>query len=250
MDIQKVFLRQAHLYLNSSLVVLIPGVIFILLNILLFSKDILMVFVLPFLVYSLFLFQNYLLNYKRFLFSAGKIEKLDKPDFFSSNQYLLYFAKEENELLFLHPTGVMLGKIIEKKTQNTFNLESKLYPKEFILVDFNENYLSTFFWTKDTIDNYQKEYGYVGSLSYEKERTFTKLSGEEVGISKCEPTFFDDYIKNNHDQVVLRVRKGWMPLKYQELFQNPNQPLLTLSPGLEEREKLFYFSLLIKKFFK
>jgi hypothetical protein len=66
MDIQKIYLKQAHLYLNSSIIVLIPAGLAIW-YILGYSDKKLLVFVSPFLLYSLFLFQSYLLNYRRFL---------------------------------------------------------------------------------------------------------------------------------------------------------------------------------------
>jgi hypothetical protein len=247
MDIQKIYLRQAQLYLNSSLFALIPASIIILLIMIVIPRENLMVLVIPFLIYSLFLFQNYILNYKRFI-SLSKKNKLvvpDFPDLMSNNQILLYFNKEDRELVFLHPTGVYLGKISEKHGKYSSNKRSRLHPKEMVLIDSNGTLLATF-WKSDTIDIHQNGYGYLGGFS---SGVFSMLLGDSVGVLSSKYIFLDDYIENGRGEVVFRVRKGWMPLKYQEIFLNPNTPIVTINPSLTDSEKLLYFSLLVNRFF-
>lgn len=247
MDIQKLYLRQAQLYLNSSLFTLIPASIIILWLLVVIPGKNHMVLVLPFLIYSLFLFQNYILNYKRFLSLSKKIEMevSDLPDLMSNHQILLYFNKEEGELVFLHPTGGYLGKISEKQGKYPFNKRSGLHPKELVLIDSKGTLLATY-WKSDTIDVHQNVTGYLGGLS---NGVFRMLPGESVGVLSSKHIFMDDHIENGRGEVVFRVRKGWMPLQYQELFLNPNTPIVTVNPALADSEKLLYFSLFVKRFF-
>jgi hypothetical protein len=247
MDIQKIYLRQAQLYLNSSLFVLIPASILILLIMFVIPGENPMVLVIPFLVYSLFLFQNYLLNYKKFI-SLSKNTKMvihDLPDLMSNPQILLYFNKEDRELVFLHPTGDYLGKICEIQGKYFLNKRNKLHPKELVLIDSNGTLLATY-WKSDIIDIHQNGYGYLGGYS---SGVFSMFPGDSVGVLSSKHIFLDDYIENGRGEIVFRVRKGWMPLKYQEIFLNPNTPIVTINSDLSDSQKLLYFSLFVKRFF-
>lgn len=250
MNIQKVFLKQAHLYLNSSLLVLIPVTLYILWNIVGISNEKLMVFVIPFLVYSVILFQIYLLNHNRTIQSSRNIKNLDNDsiDFFSLDQFVLYFEKEDRELLFFHPTGYLLGKLKEKKMKSLNQIGKGQIPKEYVLIDSNENELAAYYRNRDTMDVYLNEEGYYGGFSNEN-GTFRLLSDEVIGLVKCKTTFLDDQIENGDGEVILRVRKGVMPFNCQEIFRNPNTPMLTINPSIENHKKLLYFSILVKRFF-
>jgi hypothetical protein len=245
MDIQKIYLKQAHLFLNSSLFALLPTSILIFIIIVFIPSKNLMVFVVPFIIYSLFLFQNYLLNYKRYISLSNKIVTTDLPSLLSCPQILLYFVKEDNELVFLHPTGAFLGKISENKQSYSIHKGNKLHPKEFILIDSNESLLATY-RKSDTLDVYRSDKSYFGGYS---NGVFSMLTGEEMGKLSSKKFFWDDKIKTVQGEVVFRVRKGWMPIKYQEIFLNPNTPYVTIDPALSESEKLILISFLVKKFF-
>lgn len=247
MDIQKIYLRQAQLFLNSSLFSLIPASVFVFLIIVVIPGKNHMILVIPFLIYSLFLFQNYLLNYKRFITLTNKIEKVgtELPNLLSCHQLLLYFDKEEKELVFLHPTGVILGKISEKEDSYSLN-RNRLHPKKFVLIDSNENVLASY-WKSETIDVHRNGQGYFGGFS---NGVFSMLTGETMGDLSSKKIYLDDQIKNGRGEVIFRVRKGWMPIKYQEIFLNPNTPNVTINPALSDSEKLIFISLLVKKFFK
>jgi hypothetical protein len=246
MDIQKIYLKQAQLFLNSSLFALLPTSIFIFTIIFFIPSKNVMVLVVPFIIYSLFLFQHYLLNYKRYIFLSNKIVTTDLPSLLSCQQILLYFVKEENELVFLHPTGAFLGKISENQQRYSTNKGNKLHPKEYILIDSNKKLLATY-KKSETLDVYHSDQGYFGGFS---NGVFSMLTGEEIGNLSSKKFYLDDKIKTVQGEVVFRVRKGWMPVKYQEIFLNPNTPYVTINPALSESEKLILISLLVKKFFK
>ncbi|WP_230498106.1 hypothetical protein [Pseudoneobacillus rhizosphaerae] len=248
MDIQKIYLRQAQLFLNSSLFALIPASVFVISIIVVIPGKNFMVLVLPFLIYSLFLFQNYLLNYKRYLSLSNKIEKVapSLPDLLSCQQVLLYFDKEEKALVFLHPNGAFLGMLSEKKHSFSINKGNMLHPKEFVLIDSNENILATY-WKSETIDVHRSDKGYFGGFS---NGFFSMITGEEIGELRSKKLFLDEQVKNGQGEVLLRVRKGWMPITNQKIFLNPNTPYVTINPALSDPEKLIFISLLVKKFFK
>lgn len=248
MDIQKIYLRQAQLFLNSSLFALIPASIFVISIIVVIPGKNLMVLVLPFLIYSFFLFQNYLLNYKRFIYLSNQIEGVvsSQPDLLSCQQVLLYFVKEEKELVFLHPDGAFLGKLREEKHSYSINKGNRLHLKEFVLIDSNENILATY-WKSETIDVHRSDQGYFGGLT---NGFFSKITGEEMGKLISKNLFLDEQVKNGRGEVLFRVRKGWLPITNQKIFFNPNTPYVTINPALSDSEKLIFISLLVKKFFK
>jgi hypothetical protein len=246
MDIQKIYLRQAELFLNSSLFVLLPASIFIFSIIVFIPSRNLMFLVIPFFIYSLFLFQNYLMNYNRFISLSNKITATDLPDLLSCQQILLYFDKDAREILFLHPTGQFLGKIIESQHHFTIYKGSHMHPREFVLVDSSENVLASYL-KSNTIDVHRVNQGYFGGFS---NGVFTMLTGKVIGSLSSGKIFFDEKIINGQGEIVFRVRKGWMPIKVQQIFLNPNTPHVTFNPVLSDSEKLLFLSLLINRYYK
>jgi hypothetical protein len=246
MDIQNVFKKQATLYLNSSLVVLFVAVFCFLANLFYFSNVNLILIVLPFIVYSIYLFHMYVMFHKRALVTVNTTFEAVE-DLFSQDQFLLYFIPEERELLYFHPTGTLMGKMIEQKKNK--NRDSRQLPSEYLLVDINNQVLATYYKSNDSVDVYEKARGYFGTFSYNEDKDFKMLSNEATGYLKKEAAVSDDYIKNQNNQVVFRIRKGWMPLKYQQIFHNPNLPVLTLHRELTKEEKLLYLSCLVNRFF-
>lgn len=247
MDISKTHLKQAHLFLNSSILVQIPALLAIML-ILLYSEKQLMFLVAPFLLYSLYLFQNYLLNYNRYLTTTKNKKRKGTiiTDILSSTQLLIFFAKEESELLLFHPKGKLMGRIKKIKTK-------RLLPKEFLLVDDNDTPLATYYLSDGSIDVIHYQNGYIGSFAPTKNENrkgvFQLLSGEMIGTLSSSNIFMDDKVENPNKQLVFRLKKGWMSLDSQELFGNPNTPVLSITTSLPESEKLLYLSILIKKFY-
>ncbi|WP_442594127.1 hypothetical protein [Neobacillus sp. D3-1R] len=250
MDISKIQLKQAHLFLNSSIIVQIPASLFIL-YILIYSEKQIMFLVAPFLVYSLFLFQNYLLYYKKSMYTSKKITKknIGGKNILSSSQVYLYFSKEDFELLLFSPSGKLLGKIIKGK-RKYFNWG---LPKEFLLVNYQGIHLASFYYNAGSIEVIQQNTGYIGHFSYPQRKInhgiFELLSGKKIGTVNSESIFLDDKILNENNQPVFQLKKGLMSLDSQEIFGNPNTPVLSVSSVLNEKERLLYMALLVKRYF-
>ncbi|MFD2445675.1 hypothetical protein ACFSO7_17080 [Bacillus sp. CGMCC 1.16607] len=246
MDIQKTYLKQAHLFINSSIIVLIPAIILIVFILTSLNKSIILL-IIPFLIYSIYLFQSFLLSYKRYLKVGKRLEKMTfkKNDFISDLRFFLYKDQEAKELLLFHASGVVLAKFMKKKMKPFSN---QFFPSEIILVDESEKVLASYFIKDGVIDVYQSENGYIGSFSSENGELLG-LSGIIIGVLKKKMIFTDDRIINENGRSIFRIQKGWMPLESQKLFLNPNTPMLTLSSNLPENEKLLCFSAIVKRYF-
>jgi hypothetical protein len=170
------------------------------------------------------------------------------------NRFILHPNSEQKELILFHPSGSLIGKIVQDRAKQEYRLGKRWYPKGFVLVDANDRTLASYFSKDGMVDVYQFEDGYIGSFTSLKQGDmkgiFQDASLKSAGILKKEQTFMDDIIFNLDEKSIFRVREGLMPLEYQELFINPNSPILSISPELEVQDRLLYFSILINRFFK
>jgi hypothetical protein len=247
MDIQNVFFKQASLYLNSSLVVLAVAVVGFLVKLFFLSNISLLILVLPFIAYSTYLFHMYLIYQKRASLPVKINIETEEDDLLALDQLVVYFIPEERAILLFHASGKLMGKLFELKKNR--NIRKLLMPKEYLLVDANNQLIATYYKSNETIEVYERARGYCGTYSYNEAQNFHMLSNDDTGILKSEAAVFDEYIKRQNNQVVFRIRKGWMPLKHQVVFHNPNLPVLTMHTQISREEKLLYCSSLITRFF-
>jgi Ca2+/Na+ antiporter len=248
MNIYNIYLKKAKLYLNTSLVSVLFSLIYILLNLFFFSEKKLMTLVLPFLLYSIYLFQLYLYQYKKSINTdADVVHKQHQPSTFESNmQFIIYHEKEPRNLLLFNPSGLFVGRIFSKTNHNHRLNHGK--PKEFILEDHAENILATYYCKDNIVDVYQPESGYIGGLVCDNETTVHDLPGENKNRIRQAKIFLDDQIINPTGKVIFRVRKGWMPIRSQKVFQTPNSPIITVDQNVDSKEKVLYFSIVIKRY--
>jgi hypothetical protein len=205
-----------------------------------------MILVLPFLLYSIYLFQLYLYQYKKSI-NAEVVHKQPQPSTFESNmQFIIFYEKEPSNLLLFNPSGLFVGRIFSK-TNHNYRLNHG-QPNEFILEDHAEKILATYYCQDNIIDVYQPECGYIGGLVCDNEITVHDLSGENISRLRQAKIFLDDQIINPTEKVIFRVRKGWMPIRSQKVFQSPNSPIITVDQGVASKEKLLYFSIVIKRY--
>jgi hypothetical protein len=250
MDIPKTYFKQSQKYLNSSLVALIPAVLFSGVLLLQFYEKRLLVFVIPFLLYSFCLFQGYVINKNRsmtatILLENSLINKINKS-FLDYNQFVLFFSKEEKELLFFQPSGDILAKMILKKAK-------KSHPREIQLIDYRNNLLATYYCGYHQVDVYIPGRGYIGSFYFEEnhlnEGYFQVLSGKTIGTWKSNKWYMDDQIQDKQQQIISRTKKGLMPLQLQAIFLNPNAPMLTIFTTIKEEDQFLYFASTVKRYF-
>jgi hypothetical protein len=251
MDIPKTYFKQSQKYLNSSLIALIPAVLFSVVFLLQFYEKRLLVFVIPFLLYSFYLFQWYVINKNRSMTATNLLEnsliknEINKT-FMDYNQFVLFFAKEEKELLFFQPSGDILAKMIFKKAK-------KSHPREIQLIDYRNNLLASYYCGYHQVDVYIPGRGYIGSFYLEEnnlnEGYFQVLSGKTIGTWKSNKWYLDDQIHDNQQQIISRTQKGWMPVQLQGLFLNPNAPILTIIPTVKEEDQFLYFASTVKRYF-
>ncbi|MHC0035664.1 hypothetical protein [Pseudoneobacillus sp. C159] len=249
MNIRQVYFKQAQLYLNSSLVTVLLGSIFIFLNVFIFSEKRLMVLSFPFLLYSLLLFQFYLLQYKRSISLSDKVIRSPRSSLLFNQQIILFYEKEAKTLLFFNSSGALTGKLFAKQGSLTSRMDYYC-PKEFILEDYNQNKLASYFYQDETVDVYLPEHGYIGGAVLNKDTLFHNLSGDDKGEAIKAKLFLDEQVKNSFGQIIFRIRKGWMPIRCQKVFHTPNLPIVFINPTITNEEKLLYFSLLIKRLAK
>lgn len=244
MDIPKAYLKQSQSYLNSSIMVLIPAILFAALFLFVMYERPLIILILPFLIYSFCLYQGFLINRNKYTITAN-YKGTAKESFLECQQYLLFFDKEDGELLFFHPSGEVIGKMIEIKTK-------RRSPREIRLVDASSRLLASYYISTGHIDVILAEKGFFGSFYRNKQMDkwlFQALSGEDIGQMKRNRWYMDEQVIDKDGRMILRCRRGIMPTNLQDVFQNPNLPVVKSESLLEQNDKLFYLSTLVKPFF-
>jgi hypothetical protein len=244
MDIPKTYLKQSQLYLNSSIMMLIPAILFTALFLFVLYDRPLIILVLPFLIYSFCLYQGFLINKNRY-FKTANYEGKASDGFLDCQQYLLFFDKEEGELLFFHPSGEVIAKMIEIKPK-------RRGPREICLIGHNEQVLASYFISTGHIDVYVAGMGFIGSFYRNKEKDkwlFQVLTGEVTGHLVRNRWYMDEQIIDKYGRMILRCRRGVMATNLQAHFQNPNLPIVKNEINVDPSEKLFYLSTLAKRYF-
>jgi hypothetical protein len=245
MDIPKTYLKQSQSYLNASLMMLIPAILFAVLFLFVLYERPLIILVLPFLIYSFCLYQGFLINRNRYVMTANN-EGAARESLLDCQQYLLFFDNEEEELLFFHPSGEVIAKMKEIKTK-------KRGPREVQLVDGHSGLLASYYISKGHIDVYSAQEGFIGSFYQNKQKgkwLFQTLTGESMGHALRSKWYMDDQVMDKNDMMIIRCRRGWMPTNLQSIFQNPNLPIVKNEKKLEPNNQLFYLATLTKRYFK
>ncbi|MGG0716884.1 hypothetical protein ABE096_04690 [Robertmurraya massiliosenegalensis] len=254
MNIQQFYRSAATTSLNGSIAALIPVIILIIpLTILIPGKEVVWT-ALPFFLYSISSFQSYLLNQERSSQIEGNLHIGENHlSFHRENEFLLTFMPAPSlRLLLFSPKGVVLGELRDVRyTKLRWFLPyflDKFIPAEYGFYNAENQLMMKFKWKRNQGNVYDRN----GKL----QMTIQEREGEVFDVIlphssfpimiHSERLFTDVQFKNMKKKTIGRVRKGWMPIEWEELFKDVNIPVFSFDDELTEEERYVLLALLVK----
>ncbi|MGG5253951.1 hypothetical protein ACQYAD_10675 [Neobacillus sp. SM06] len=256
MNIDRYYRNAAKINLNGSLAALIPALAIVIGNILIFKQNELMLLAIPFVIYSILLFQLYLRWYKQSIAVHRELLKTKKRDcsFDETDHFLIFFQNTQRPRLFLFfPNGSLAGTIQAERGRKYGLFGSE---QLYTILDAKNEKLGFYQISKNhlVIHVYDEEEKYIGSFEKKVERNQLKKevvdsTGRVVGTVEGSQIFMDEHLLNMRNDSIGRLRRGWMPLEWADLFPDPNTPVFTLSNRMSMNEKLLQFTILVNEYF-
>jgi hypothetical protein len=258
MRINEYYRDAANLSLNGSIAALFPAIFIIGGNLSFFQNKEIMLLTVPFLVYSLICFQVYLYKKKRSI-SIGKnmlSAKSSYQSIFGGNNLLVVSLNTKSPVLQLYfPDGYKAGEL-KRLPQKGIRFTG--LSKWYALYDFHRQIIG-YFKVKGSktikIEVYSQNKEYLGCYAkkqlglWKNKKDLLDASGKLIGTVQGSSIYMDEQIRNHRNVVMVRLRRGWMPLEWEKYFPEPNTPVLSFKGGLTQNDKLLTMSLLINEYF-
>ncbi|PLS01575.1 hypothetical protein [Neobacillus cucumis] len=258
MKINEYYRDTANMNLNGSIVALVPTTMIIIGNLYIIKQKDMMLFTIPFLIYSIISFQIYLFRLRQTITIRRnlKASKDVSNSIFKARHLLLLYRNSQSSSLFLYfPNGNLAGQIGKFRGKGLERLKPS---RNYALYNVDGRILG-FFKIKGKkvvrIDVYNCNKEFLGSfekrnIGYRKsKKELFDHSGRYIGGVEGAALFMDEHVFDHSHQEVGRLRRGWMPIEWGPIFPEPNTPVLTLNEGLSEEGKLLRMSFLINEYF-
>lgn len=249
----------AKISLNASIAALLPAILIVIGNLTFFHHQQVMMFTIPFLIYSIVCYQSYLMKMKKAIMIGKNLMKKTIPyhSLFEADKLLVLFINTFSpKLLIFFPDGYLAAVI--KKYRKRERIASE-YKKTFGLYDHDEKLISSYIMKGKQsmmIEVYDKNSSYVGCFERKQLRRMKKAKkelldaeGRFIGAVEGAAAYLDEQIMDPHDRLIVRLRRGWLPLEWSSSFPDPNTPVLSLSNRLTVEERILQMSFLINEFF-
>ncbi|MCM3568846.1 hypothetical protein [Neobacillus mesonae] len=260
MKITDYYRDAANLNLNGSMAALIPIVLIVAGNLFFLQNQEIIVFTIPFFLYSFLCFQLYLLRKRQSISINRKMVSREYVKnghtLFSSRHFLVLFLNcQSPKLLFFLPDGQLAGSITKYKANGPFKLNR--YRMFHLQNEQDETigYFKVQGKKQIRIQVFDKAQTYLGCMVKTKDKwreskeEFLDESGKYIGAVHGSRVFMDEKIINQSNRQVSRLRRGWMPVEWSHLFPEPNTPVLSFEGKLSDQERMLRMSFLINEYF-
>jgi len=251
MSIKQYYFSTAQSYFHAFIVAITLFSLILMIGLFLPSRPPLGLLLIPFLLFAVVQFQGYL-RYKKRSKEALFVrleEELD--DFFSYSDYLLTFAPAPAlRLLLFHPNSLLAGEIKELN----HNLWRYLLPdmldrrlkKTFGLYDSKGKLLAYFVAMNQRVEVVDVEMNVVMIYDHHKQLGIVDETGMKFTRCSHSSVFMDVRIERE-EQVVSRLQKGWMPIKWTKEFKI-NSPILSFDISSNQGDKLLTLAAVISQY--
>lgn len=255
MNIQQYYRKTASISLSVSLATLIPPFFMIIYGIMIARDGRLVLIVLPFLVYSFFCYQYYLVCDRRAkAFTENQMEvKCMNQTLLKSDYALLHFLPSTSlRILLFSSSGKLMGEL---KERNLLSLSwflppflDRLFEKRFVLYDGLNNVIAKFYLKKSKIEITDKDgnlINIINDVGNDRHLKFEYVSsGEKIAVTRT--LLYMDYQFFQKQIMVCRLQKGMMPLEWENNIKDPNTPVLSFEQNVSEEEKINILAILSK----
>ena len=252
MNIQQFYQKSAAISLNASLVALIPPFFLIIFGILILPNRIYIIIIIPFLVYSFFCYQTFLINKRRSLEVTTLITERQAPlDLFQENEVGVAFLPAPSlRMIIFSGDGVQIGEVKDMKFLPFRWLLpkslDKLFDKKYGIYDESNQLKAFFLLMKDKII-IKPEDEKLKPLIIRKckiNQTNYFLLDEDKKLEIKQSSLYIDFQIYESNKMISRLRKGWLPLEWEKVFKNPNTPILSFEKTLNQHERLAIYAII------
>lgn len=252
MNIRQFYEQSAAASLNAGLAAFIPPILLLFYSVVITRNFQLLILVVPFLIYSLYCYQVFLLNKNRA--KSIQIETKEEPLISTLQEettlLFTFLPAPSLRMLFFNPAGIKVGEIRDRSFFMArwflpYFLD-RLFSRKFVLYDQKDKPMIYFQQMKDQIEINLPEGEHVSTVyrlnkGKGKEYLFDNLSIQilKKGIPPAY-TFITPEKK-----VFGQIQSGLMPVEWGKRFVNPNTPILTFSPHVSDKDRVQLLALLI-----
>ncbi|MBN8200086.1 hypothetical protein [Bacillus sp. NTK034] len=252
MNIQQYYLKTADISINASLAALVPPFFILLVLIEKFPRTYLILFLIPFILYSFLCYQIHLLNKQR---AAEIVERKFKKSrqarlslLSQSNLMIVFMPAPSLRMVLFDPEGRQVGEIRDMKMWKfrwflPYFLD-RLFPRRLGIYDHSANLEASILIDRKGIDISSAKDSCKETIINKKDgfKLVYENGCDRYSIAK---TFFhtDFQILDEKSKRIARLRKGWMLLEWGEQFRDPNTPVLSFEEGLTAKEKLRIYAI-------
>ncbi|WP_071394522.1 hypothetical protein [Bacillus tuaregi] len=250
MNIQQYYQQSAAVSLNAGLAAFIPSIVILIYVFFISHFYQLIILVSPFLIYSFFCYQKYLLNQKRakaVKWSSTSLESSDQ-NLFAGKLLFAFLPAPSLRLLLFTPNGKKAGEIRDQSFSwikwFTPNFLDRLFVNKYILIDDSDQPIAFFRDLKDRIEiiSPANEKVVVFKLNGGKKKEYC-LENKRITIKNS--SLQDYYFLLPDETILAEIQTGWMPIEWGDRFVDSNTPILTMKGDWSEREIVQLFSLLV-----
>ncbi|WP_077213636.1 hypothetical protein [Bacillus dakarensis] len=256
MNIQMYYRNAANTAFNGSMAALLPVIVVILPLLTILQKKELVLLAIPFLIYSFLSYQFYLVYVKRSL-SSEEIKRIPSADDLLKNEHMLltFLPAPSLRMLMFSPKGQLKGELRDYE-QNAFRwflpyFADQWFSKVYGLYDSENSLTATFLrHGNKTIEVYGQDDETLLTVKKVNKKMYKWNNGNQElqWEVHSEALFTDIRIKNDKNQVLGRVRKGWMPLEWEKYIKDTNTPVLSFDNHLNRKERLAIMAIVVHLF--
>lgn len=252
MNIQQYYRNTADISLNGSLAALVPPSFLLIYAIIAAPRINLLLIVTPFVIYSFFCYQIYLLNKQRAdeivdrgLFNSGPHAR---PLLSQSNALIAFMPAPSLRMVIFDSEGRQRGEI---RDMNMWKLRwflpyffDRFFSKKLGIFNDADVLEAIIIFKKTRIEILDGKGSAKEMIFFKKEgqNLIYKHNNERYYIPK---TFFhtDLQVYKGDSDRIARFRKGWMPLDWGQRFKDPNTPVLSFKAGVAAEEKVRIYAI-------
>ena len=252
MNIQQYYEQSATASLNASLVAVIPPSFLLIYSVVITEIYQLMFLGIPFIIYSFYCYQVFLLNRRRS--QTVNIAAFEDPpasnDLFDESTLLIAFLPAPTlRLLLFTPNGIKAGEIRDK---SFFPIRwflpyfiDRLFTRKLGLYDQQDQLLLYFHLHRDRIEIFSVNGELMTTVFRSQEGRKKEYMMESMGVTVEKKGIPADYLFRTHEDLLLaQIKTGYMPLEWGKRFINPNTPILNLNNNTTKSDKIQLLSML------
>lgn len=258
MDIQQYYKKYAEVSLNASLAACIPPFVFLIIWLVVDHNLPILVLTLPFMIYSFFCYQNYLIVKKRFqeAVEISPESNITETLFETNHMLIAYLPAPSLRMLLYAPSGKLLGEVKDLRfwqwrwflpyfmdrlfsgMYGLYNEKGELAAR--IHVGSGKDGYIKIYENDELLGLYLRKNRKKGEFALgDRKKMFCSIHSE----LNEEINFY-----NQAGKAVCEYKKGWMLLEWGKYFRDPNTPIISFHHLATKEEKIAFISFLVQQY--